>query len=183
MRMKARMVRVCNCFANGAFERTSFSALVPSTDENVPQILRCSNQNTMVKGDTYKVQSNLTNFDPDLGNINLPLNPRQRIWASCMIRAYFNSGPNAEEALIHKLEGGDATETTPPANKHDSIGAMAGQVRDKDGGGGDIRQLAAKAKTKVRRKKAAQNDTQQPGKLLAEGVKAKWLVYQIPMAC
>ena len=85
---------------------------------------------------------------------------------------YFDSGPNAEEALIHKLEGGDATETTPPpANEHDSIGAMAGQVRDKDkGGGGDIRRLAAKAKAKARRKKAAQIDTQQPGKLSAEGV-------------
>ena len=125
----------------------------------------------MVKGDTYKVQSNLTNFDLDLGNIKLPLNPRQRTWASCMIRPYFNQGPNAEEALIHKLEGGDATETTTTANEHDSIGAMAGQVRDKDkGGGGDIRRLAAKAKAKARRKKAAQIDTQQPGKLSAEGV-------------
>ena len=81
---------------------------------------------------------------------------------------YFYPGPNAEEALIHKLEGDDATETTAPTNEHDSIGAMAGEVRDKDRGG-DIRRLAAKAKAKARRKKAAQNDTQQPGKLSARG--------------
>ena len=84
---------------------------------------------------------------------------------------YFNPGPNAEEALIHKLEGGDANETTPPTNEHDSIGAMAGEVRDKDKDReGDIRRLAAKVKAKARRKKDAQKDTQQPGRFSAEGM-------------
>ena len=64
-------------------------------------------------------------------------------------RFRFLSGPNAEQALIHKLEGGDTTITN--ENEHDNIGKMAGQVRDKDKGGddgGDIRRLAAKAKAK-----------------------------------
>ena len=61
----------------------------------------------------------------------------------------YSSGPNAEEALIHKLEGGDKTTTATNVNEHDSIGRMAGAVRDKDGGG-EIRRLAAKAKAKQR---------------------------------
>ena len=64
------------------------------------------------------------------------------------------SASNAEQALIHKLEGGDTptertTTTVTAVNEHDSIGRMAGEVRDKAATAaavGEVRRLAARAK-------------------------------------
>ena len=67
------------------------------------------------------------------------------------------SASNAEQALIHKLEGGDTatertTTTVTAVNEHDSIGRMAGEVRDKAAtaaeaaAGREVRRLAARAK-------------------------------------